>query len=85
MKKLDIHGCIKSEAIIKVNAFLKENYRHRNYHALIIHGTGKKVLSKTVQELCEESPYVLDFEYAPPQIGGVGATIVYLAKEINGR
>ncbi len=84
MKTLDLHGCIKSEAIVKTNAFLKENYKHRNYHALIIHGTGKKVILNCVHELCEESKFVSSFEFAPPQIGGVGATLVYFKKEIDG-
>lgn len=84
MKTLDLHGCIKSEAEVKTKAFLKENFLHRNYHALIIHGTGKKILKNTVHELCEQSPYVKTFEYAPPQIGGVGATLVYFNKELNG-
>lgn len=80
MKQIDVHGCIKSEATIKVRVFIKECFLHSEYFCLIIHGTGKHVLQKATHEICEESKYVDHYEYAPPQLGGAGATLIYLKK-----
>ncbi len=78
MKSLDIHGRIGSEAEVLVRSFIKECYKTRSGHAVIIHGNGKFILQKKTHEILSSSEYVKDFEYAPPQFGGTGATIFYL-------
>lgn len=81
MKTLDIHGNITSEATIKVKAFLKEAFNSREYFVLIIHGQGKFILQKEVVKICKSSIYVDRYELAPPQIGGAGATLIYLKRK----
>ena len=81
MRSLDIHGLYKTEAQIEVELFLKESFEHRQYFVLIIHGFGKDVLRELTHNICSSSKYVEKFEYAPPNIGGAGATMVYLKKK----
>jgi DNA mismatch repair protein MutS2 len=80
MEKIDIHGLIASEAEIKINLFIKESYIHRRYFILIIHGTGRHVLLRLVHKLARDSIYVDRYEFAPPNMGGTGATILYMNK-----
>lgn len=80
MKTLDVHGDLRSEASLKISAFIKEGFNSREYFILIIHGQGKYVLKEETVKICENSKYVARFEAAPPQLGGSGATLVYLQK-----
>ena len=80
MEKIDIHGLITSEAEIKIQLFIRESYLCRRFFCLIIHGTGQHVLQRLVHKMAAESHYVEKFEYAPPNLGGVGATILYMKK-----
>ena len=81
MKSIDIHGLYKSEAQIEIELFLKESFEHRQYFILIIHGYGKDVLRELTHNVCSTSKYVEKFEPAPPNLGGGGATLVYLKKK----
>lgn len=78
MKVLDIHGKIASEAQVLVTSFIKQSYVTRSQQVAIIHGNGKYILQKKTHEVLRNSQYVESFEYAPPQFGGTGATIVKL-------
>lgn len=80
MEKLDIHGSIKSVAQIQVTTFIRESYLCRRYFVLIIHGGGKQVLRIATHEILKTSQYVERFELAPPNLGGAGATLVYMKK-----
>jgi DNA-nicking Smr family endonuclease len=48
------------------------------YAVRIIHGKGKGILKKRVQELLEKNPMVSSFMDAPSRAGGWGATLVEL-------
>ncbi len=81
MKILDIHGKIASESEILVRSFIKQSFNTRSQQVCIVHGNGKYILKETVHRVLSESNYVESFEFAPPQFGGTGATIVYLEKK----
>ena len=44
----------------------------------IIHGKGIGVQQRIVRSILSETPFVLDWTDAPPDAGGLGATIVFL-------
>ncbi len=49
----------------------------------IIHGKGKGILKKRVQELLKKNPMVLSFKAAPYDAGGWGATLVELIQKVS--
>ena len=51
------------------------------YSVRIVHGKGKGILKKRVQELLEKNPMVLSIKDAPYDAGGWGATLVELIPE----
>ena len=46
----------------------------------IIHGKGIGVQQRIVRSILAETPFVVDWTDAPPDAGGLGATIVFLNK-----
>lgn len=78
MKTYDVHGLNKTQVEVVVPSYIKECFKTNEYHFLIIHGYGKQVLSETVKNILAKSIYVKSYEMAPPNIGGAGATLVYL-------
>lgn len=49
-----------------------------NIFVCIVHGHGDYIIKNVVWDTLSTSPYVERYEFAPPQFGGVGATIVYI-------
>jgi DNA-nicking Smr family endonuclease len=48
------------------------------YSVRIVHGKGRGILKKRVQELLKKNPQVESYKNAPLQAGGWGATLVEL-------
>lgn len=48
------------------------------YSVRIVHGKGRGLLKKRVQELLKKNSMVETFQDAPPEAGGWGATLVEL-------
>lgn len=78
MEKIDLHGKNRYETRVLVENFLYESYLLNRYFVSIIHGHGANILVKEVREILANSPYVKSYEFAPPQYGGAGVTIVYM-------
>ena len=53
------------------------------YSVRIVHGKGKGILKKRVQELLKKNPMVLSFKDAPYDAGGWGATLVELKQKVS--
>ena len=50
------------------------------YSVRIVHGKGRGLLKKRVQELLKKNSMVKAFQDAPPEAGGWGATLVELKR-----
>jgi DNA-nicking Smr family endonuclease len=50
------------------------------YSVRIVHGKGRGILKKRVQELLKQNQMVESFRNAPPEAGGWGATLVELKR-----
>jgi DNA-nicking Smr family endonuclease len=53
------------------------------YSVRIVHGKGRGILKKRVQELLKKNPMVVSFKDASPEAGGWGATLVELNRSYD--
>ncbi len=83
MLKIDLHGQLKEEARINLISFFKECEIKKVRHAAIIHGNGKFVLKRLVDEMILENNYIKSSSIAHPSIGGSGTTIIEFKKDIS--
>lgn len=58
---LDLHGMDQEITKILVNEFINDNFKMKNYNVVIIHGKGKGILRKTVQEVLKKNKLVEKF------------------------
>ncbi len=61
-----------------MDKFLDEAFLAGLFRLRIVHGHGKGILKRALQEMFTSHPHVEKFYPAPPQEGGGGATIVEL-------
>ena len=74
----DLHPFAPRDVKSAVEAYLHEAHA-RGWTALrIIHGRGIGVQREMVRAVLSRTPYVLDYQDAPAEAGGWGATIVTL-------
>jgi dsDNA-specific endonuclease/ATPase MutS2 len=65
-----------------VEAYLEEARAAGFRSVRIIHGKGRYVQRAAVRAILERTPFVADYTDAPPERGGLGATVAHL-KERN--
>jgi len=75
---LDLHTFRPQDIPELLEDYLHECLQIGIFSVRIIHGKGKGIQKRRVQELLRKNPMVLSFEDAPPQAGGWGATLVTL-------
>lgn len=94
---LDLHGCKVNESKTRVVNFIKNNYETNNRLILIITGKGKRlgvedgwkgkgVLKEVIPQWLNSvllSKFIIWFDFAPKNMGGEGAILVYLKKTIK--
>jgi DNA mismatch repair protein MutS2 len=76
--EINVIGRTAEEARALVDKFLDQAYVARRFRLRIVHGHGKGILKKSLQEMFSSHPHVEKFYAAPPEEGGTGATIVEL-------
>ncbi|MDR2639204.1 MAG: Smr/MutS family protein [Helicobacteraceae bacterium] len=74
--RLDLHGLRAAEALEKLDKFLSDALLAGFDEAIVIHGVGSGKLAYAVREALKIHPRVKAFADAPPNMGGIGATIV---------
>jgi dsDNA-specific endonuclease/ATPase MutS2 len=61
--------------------YLKEA-RNKGFRSVrIVHGKGKGVQKEIVRAILDGTPFVTSWTDAPPEAGGLGATIVWFVSE----
>lgn len=75
---LDLHTFRPQDIPELLEDYLHECLQIGIFSVRIIHGKGKGIQKRRVQELLRKNPLVLSFEDAPLQAGGWGATLVTL-------
>ena len=77
---IDLHGFAPRDVLSVVEEYLEEAARHGFEEVRLVHGRGKGVQRRRVQELLATHPLVLGYRDAPPTRGGLGATLVWLRR-----
>jgi dsDNA-specific endonuclease/ATPase MutS2 len=76
---IDLHTIAPRDVKPVVEAYLDEARRAGFRSVRIIHGKGKGVQRQMVQTILARTPFVAEYMDAPPQAGGLGATIAHLS------
>jgi dsDNA-specific endonuclease/ATPase MutS2 len=77
----DLHTITPREVRRVVEEYLIEA-RHAGFRSVrLIHGKGKGVQREMVRSILARTPFVSEFTDAPPEAGGLGATIAHLRPE----
>jgi DNA-nicking Smr family endonuclease len=78
---LDLHTFQAKEIPFLLQDYLEACREKGILQVRIIHGKGKGIQKARVQSLLSRNPLVADYQNAPPDAGGWGATLVNLRKE----
>jgi len=73
----DLHTIQPREVKLVVEEYLKEAREAGFRSVRIIHGKGKGVQREMVRKILERTEFVSNWTDAPPDAGGLGATIVW--------
>ncbi|MDD5709278.1 MAG: endonuclease MutS2 [Candidatus Marinimicrobia bacterium] len=74
--RLDLRGKRAEEALSETDKFLDNAVISGLQMLEILHGTGQGILQKVIHDLLSKDPRVVDYQFAPPEQGGVGVTYV---------
>ena len=75
----DLHTIQPRDVKLVVEEYLNEVLRLGFRSVRIIHGKGVGVQREMVRAILSRTPFVMDWDDAPPEAGGLGATIVRLS------
>lgn len=76
---IDLHTIPPRDVKLVVGEYLEEAHRKGFRTVRIIHGKGIGVQREMVRVILARTPFVLDWTDAPPEAGGLGATIAKLS------
>ena len=71
----DLHTIPPKQVMAVVEEYLREAHRKGFRVVRIIHGKGIGVQREMVRTILSRTPFVVDWTDAPPDAGGLGATI----------
>ncbi len=78
---LDLHTFRPADVPNLLEDYFTECIEAGIFSVRVIHGKGKGVLKRRVQELLSRNPMVASFKDAPPEAGSWGATLVELKRD----
>ena len=76
----DLHTIPPRDVKRVVEEYLREAHAKGYSVVRIIHGIGIGVQREMVRTILDRTPFVIDWTDAPPEAGGLGATIARLAR-----
>ena len=80
---LDLHTFKPKDVPSLLEEYFAACIKEEIYLVRIVHGKGKGMLKRRVQQLLEKNPMVAYFKDAPLGAGGWGATLVELNPDIS--
>jgi len=81
---IDLHAIPPKQVKAVVEEYLLEARARRFHYVRIIHGKGIGAQRAMVRKILDCAPFVIRYYDAPPEAGGLGATIAELDLEIRG-
>ena len=81
---IDLHAIPPKQVKAVVEEYLIEARARRFAYVRIIHGKGVGAQRAMVRKILDRAPFVIRYYDAPPEAGGLGATIAELDLEIRG-
>ncbi len=75
---LDLHSIPPPQVRAVVEEYLEEAHRRRVRWVRIIHGKGIGVQREMIRSILSRTPFVIEFQDAPGEAGGWGATVATL-------
>ena len=81
---IDLHAIPPKQVKAVVEEYLIEARARRFAYVRIIHGKGIGAQRAMVRKILDRAPFVIRHYDAPPEAGGLGATIAELDLEIRG-
>ncbi|MBN2780769.1 MAG: endonuclease MutS2 [Candidatus Marinimicrobia bacterium] len=76
--RLDLRGKRAGDALAETDKFIDQAVLSGMSHLEILHGTGNGILQKIIHDLLSKDRRVADYQFAAPEQGGVGVTLVKL-------
>ncbi|MEK6280922.1 MAG: Smr/MutS family protein [Acidobacteriota bacterium] len=77
----DLHTIQPRDVKVVVEEYLREAQEAGFSSVRIIHGKGIGVQREMVRQILGRTPFVTSWTDAPPEAGGLGATIVWFSEE----
>jgi DNA mismatch repair protein MutS2 len=77
--ELEVRGRLVDEVLPDLDKYLDDAFRAGLPWVRIVHGKGTGALARAVRGMLASHPLVKDYEVAPREEGGEGATIAHLA------
>ena len=75
-EEISIHGMLVAEGLTVIDKYLDDAYLAGLLTVRILHGKGTGALRSAVHETLNLNPHVTNYQYAPPNEGGEGVTVV---------
>ena len=78
-EQIEVRGQTLDEALPKIEKFLDDGFRAGVPRLRVVHGKGTGKMRNAVRQMLTRHPLVKGFDFAAPQEGGEGVTVVEMA------
>jgi len=77
-REIMLRGLTVDEALLELERFMDDAALAQHDRIYVIHGRGTGALREAVRNYLRHCPLAASFEYAPPDEGGIGVTVVHM-------